>query len=326
MFPIRDTIRSLSFPVVNTIIIFINVVVFFIEMNYPGDVNHLILRYALIPARFSNPDIAAYFTTGQQAFTFFSFMFLHGGFLHLLGNMWFLYIFGDNVEDRLGHLRYLLFYFLCGWASALAHILTGIGSTTPTIGASGAVAGVMGAYMVLYPRARILTLILIIFIPYFIEIPAVFFLGIWFTIQFVSASFTDIHAAGIAWWAHIGGFAAGIVFAGILIWIPRTGLSDSMQQATARQTSPKLHVARAMEMEDEPNLYGSITITPKEAASGTRKLINLARGGQKKLFFVDVPPGIKNEGMIRLSGAGKKINDGTRGDVYINVKITGQDV
>ena len=141
-----------------------------------------------MPARYTIPHISDYFTHGQQLFSFFSYMFLHGGFWHLLGNMWTLYIFGDNVEDHLGSVRYLAFYLLCGIASAVSHFMLNAASNVPTIGASGAIAGVMGAYFILHPGARILTLVPIVFIPLFFEIPAFIFLGIWFLIQFISAT------------------------------------------------------------------------------------------------------------------------------------------
>ena len=130
-----------------------------------------------MPARYTVPEISGYFSIGQQVFSFVSFMFIHGGFWHLLGNMWSLYILGDNVEDRLGPLRYLAFYLLCGITSGLTHIIINHHSQLPTIGASGAIAGVMGAYFILYPKSKILTLIPIFIIPYFVEIPAFFFNG-----------------------------------------------------------------------------------------------------------------------------------------------------
>ncbi|MDL1968771.1 MAG: rhomboid family intramembrane serine protease [Deltaproteobacteria bacterium] len=130
--------------------------------------------YGLVPARYTIPQIASYSTTGQQLVSLITFMFLHSGFWHLLGNMWSLYIFGDNIEERLGHLRYLAFYMICGLASGLCHLVFNYNSTMPTIGASGAIAGVIGAYFILFPKAKILTLIPIFFIPYFIEIPAFF--------------------------------------------------------------------------------------------------------------------------------------------------------
>ena len=149
MIPIRDTQPSKNYPVVNHAIIGLNILVFLVQMAQGSDLNRFIYIYGLVPARYSIPHVSDYFSFGQQAFAFLSFMFLHGGFWHLLGNMWSLYIFGDNVEDRLGSLRYLAFYLLCGLASGLAQLLINLQSNIPTIGASGAIAGVMGAYLIL---------------------------------------------------------------------------------------------------------------------------------------------------------------------------------
>jgi membrane associated rhomboid family serine protease len=142
-------------------------------------------------------------------------IFLHGGWMHFLGNMWFLYIFGDNVEDRFGHLGFGLFYLLCGVGASAAHLLTNRGSAVPTIGASGAIAAVMGAYFVLYPRARVLTVVPIFYFLEMIVLPAPLFLGVWFVIQFFQGAFAISAAAstGVAWWAHVGGFVAGMVLA-----------------------------------------------------------------------------------------------------------------
>jgi membrane associated rhomboid family serine protease len=141
-------------------------------------------------------------------------MFLHGGWTHFIGNMWVLYLFGDAVEDRMGPARYLVFYLLCGLAAGLTHYFTNPLSSVPTVGASGAIAGVMGAYLVLFPKAQVFTLIPILFIPFFVQIPAVVFLGIWFASQLVSGTLSLVSQPsyeGVAWWAHVGGFVAGIV-------------------------------------------------------------------------------------------------------------------
>ncbi|OHB76929.1 MAG: hypothetical protein A2W31_10370 [Planctomycetes bacterium RBG_16_64_10] len=150
--------------------------------------------------------------------TLLSCIFLHGGWLHFLGNMWFLFIFGDNVEDRLGHVAYLLFYLFCGVLASVAHLVANPGSTVPTIGASGAIAGVMGAYLLLYPRATVLSIVPIIFFVQIIVLPAPVFLGVWFVLQFLqgTSSLTSAQAGGVAWWAHIGGFAVGWLIAWIL--------------------------------------------------------------------------------------------------------------
>ncbi|MCJ7663790.1 MAG: rhomboid family intramembrane serine protease [Desulfobacterales bacterium] len=211
MIPIRDTNRSEKYPVVNISIIAITVLAFIIELVQGQGLKEFIYLYGLVPARYAEPHIASYFTTSQQMLPFLTSLFLHGGVLHLVGNMWFLYIFGDNVEGQLGHLRYLVFYLLCGLAAGASHLILNWHSNVPTIGASGAIAGVMGAYLMLYPRAKILTLLPIFFFFTFVEVPAFIFLGIWFLFQFLSAGTTG-QPGGIAWWAHIGGFLFGIVF------------------------------------------------------------------------------------------------------------------
>jgi membrane associated rhomboid family serine protease len=144
-------------------------------------------------------------------------MFLHGGWFHIISNMWILFIFGDNVEDRMGSGRYLLFYLISGLAAAFVQVLTNPASQIPAIGASGAIAGVLGAYFLLYPRSRVITLIPIFFIPWIVEIPAIFYLGFWFVSQLFSGVAAlrlpqEVAMGGVAWWAHIGGFVFGIVF------------------------------------------------------------------------------------------------------------------
>ncbi|MEJ2478420.1 MAG: rhomboid family intramembrane serine protease [Desulfobacterales bacterium] len=160
MIPIRDTIPTRHRPVVNLTLIGINAVVFLVQMAQGPGLDRFVFEYGLVPARFSDPRIAAYFSPVQQLVSLLSFMVLHGSFGHILGNMWSLYIFGDNVEDRLGHPRYLAFYLMCGLASGISHLIINWHSNIPTIGASGAIAGVMGAYFILYPTSKILTLIL----------------------------------------------------------------------------------------------------------------------------------------------------------------------
>ena len=321
MIPIRDTIESKNYPVVNSLIIATNVVFFLVQMTQGERLNQFIVTYGLVPARYSLPEIASYFTFTQQILSFLSFMFIHGGFWHLLGNMWSLYIFGDNVEDRLGSLRYLVFYLLCGFASGLSHLFINWHSQIPTIGASGAIAGVMGAYLLLYPGARILTLIPIFFIPYFIEIPAYFFLGIWFLLQFISAAGTPAQGGGIAWWAHIGGFVFGMIFLKLFMKVPETGLSHRVRRKTSRKKSPRLQAIRTAGAAKDPHLYGSMTITPTEAQFGTRKVVNIPWAFQKRLFRVTVPPGTHEGTTLRLSGMGRQINGERQGDLYLKVKI-----
>ena len=202
MIPLRDVIPSRTTPVVTIALIALNIIVFVYELSLGRAVDAFTLYYGLIPAAFSWMNV-------------FTSMFLHGGFLHIAGNMLYLWIFGDNVEDRMGHGRFLVFYLLCGVAAALAQTMTAPESIVPMVGASGAIAGVMGAYFVLYPRSRIVTLVPLFFFFQVIEVPAIAFLGIWFLMQFfsgVGSIGTTIgrSTGGIAFWAHIAGFVAGL--------------------------------------------------------------------------------------------------------------------
>jgi hypothetical protein len=235
--------------------------------------------------------------------------------------MWSLYIFGDNVEDQLGHLRYLLFYIICGLGSGMSHILLNLNSNVPTIGASGAIAGVMGAYFILHPRARILTLIPIFFIPYFLEIPAFFFLGIWFILQFLNAASSHGQVSGVAWWAHIGGFVFGIIFLKLLQALPSASPSEKLRHLTERKKTPRLQVIRPVGSGPDPHLYGTIAITPREATTGTRKLVNIPWGFHKRLYTVVVPAGIQEGRKLRLKGLGKQVATGQRGDLFLKVLI-----
>ena len=323
MIPIRDTIRSETYPIVNTFLIIVNVLAFLVEMSQGQRLEAFINVYGLLPARYSIPQIAAYFTAGQQVLSFLTFMFLHGGFVHLLGNMWFLYIFGDNVEDRLGHFRYLVFYLLCGLASGISHLLINWHSTIPTIGASGAIAGVMGAYFVLYPKAKVLTLVPIFLFFQFIELPAFLFLGVWFIFQFISATAASAQAGGIAWWAHIGGFLFGIVFLKLFALLPASGVTGKMRDLTKKRTTPRLQVIRPTGTGLEPDRYGVISITEREALFGARKLVNIAGGFKKKTFFLTIPSGISEGQTLRLKGMGRQTPEGHRGDLYLKVQVKG---
>jgi membrane associated rhomboid family serine protease len=203
MIPLRDTIRSNSTPVVNILIILANVLVFIYMLTLdPYTQNHFIAQYALTPSRLR---LSAIITS----------MFLHGGWMHLIGNMWFLWVYGDNVEDVLGHGKYLAFYLLCGVAAALTQYAVSPDSRVPTLGASGAIAGVMGAYLIKFPHSRILTLIPIFFFFTTIEIPAVLILLYWFALQFFSGigsvGYSQVSQGGVAWFAHIGGFISGMI-------------------------------------------------------------------------------------------------------------------
>src|SRR5262245_41436261 len=203
MIPLRDVIPSRTAPLVTIALIVVNVLVFLYEMSLGRGAEAFMLRWGLVPAAFS-------------WVTVITSMFLHGGLLHVGGNMLYLWIFGDNVEDRMGHGRFLAFYLLCGTAAALAQTMATPNSDVPMVGASGAVAGVMGAYFVLYPKSRVVTLVPLFFVFQIIEVPAIVFLGIWFVMQFFSGLLTTSAAGGgdlggIAFWAHVAGFVAGLI-------------------------------------------------------------------------------------------------------------------
>jgi membrane associated rhomboid family serine protease len=211
--PIKDLNPRRTYPVVNTLLILTNVIVFLYELTLPPRQQQV---FELANATIPNHIRLAFSGHGSLEaafFPIFTSMFLHSGFLHIAGNMLFLWIFGDNVEDYFGHFPYLLFYLACGIGSGLAHIIFNFHSSLPALGASGAISGVMGAYIVLFPRARVLTLVFIFFIP----IPAFIILGYWFLLQFV-AGVSSVGAAatgGVAWWAHIGGFLMGMAITGL---------------------------------------------------------------------------------------------------------------
>ena len=215
MIPIRDTIPRQHFPFAVWALVAVNVYVFIRELALPPDsTEQFIYLFGLVPARFTQPGWAARVGFPHTYWPFFSTMFLHGGWLHIIGNMWVLWIFGDNVEDRMGPVRFLIFYLLCGLAAGVVHVLTNPGSRFPAVGASGAIAGVMAAYFVLFPRARIVAMFPILFYPVFFQVPAFLYLGFWFLTQFFSGTLaiaTHREVSGIAWWAHVGGFGAAIL-------------------------------------------------------------------------------------------------------------------
>lgn len=213
MIPIRDTIPSRTTPFVAIGLIIANVAVFLFELSLGEDLDLFISAFGLTP--FLTGENVANHQYVWAMLPFFSSMFLHGGWLHLLGNMLYIWIFADNVEDKLGHGRFLLFYVLCGVGAAFAQFYMNPMSEAPMVGASGAIAGVLGAYFLLFPRSRVLTLIPVFVFFSFVEIPAVFFLGFWFLLQFLNGALAlsseTASAGGVAWWAHIGGFASGML-------------------------------------------------------------------------------------------------------------------
>lgn len=321
MIPLRDTIPRKNYPVVTHALIGVNLLVFLVQMSQGPYIDRFIYTYGLVPARYTVPAVAAVFGPFHQVFAFISFMFLHGGLWHLVGNMWFLFIFGDNVEDRLGHLRYIIFYLACGIGSGIAHLFLNRYSTVPVIGASGAIAGIMGAYFISYPRAKILTLIPILFIPYFVEISAVFFLGVWLLIQLLNAAGIIGRSSGIAWWAHVGGFVLGIVLLKAFTLMPDIGLSRQVSRMTQVKASPRLQVIRPVGLGDDPHLYGTINVTAHEARKGASKLISVSNGLRKRLLRVSIPARIEEGSLLRLRGIGKRIGTDQYGDLLLKVTI-----
>jgi membrane associated rhomboid family serine protease len=213
MIPLRDTNPSRTIPIVNYILIAANLVVFLFELSLDADLEKFIYNFGVVPASIMNDFNMMSIGVGT-IFPFISSMFLHGGWMHLIGNMLFLYIFGDNIEDKFGHIRYFFFYILAGVSAAVLQTIMFPESTVPMVGASGAIAGVLGAYVFLFPRAKVVTLIPIFILFQIVELPAFLFLGIWFAMQIFSGIFSlgiGADAGGIAWWAHIGGFLAGII-------------------------------------------------------------------------------------------------------------------
>lgn len=239
-FPLYDIQQPRRLPIVNWLLIAICAASFVTQLRAPDGGVNLVISYGFIPARLTTGNrpiqtvlpVIEETPAGPQTvrrqvvlppapiapwLTLITCMFLHGGWLHALGNLWFLHIFGDNVEDRFGHVGYLMLYLATGIAAGLLHYLADRSSTLPTIGASGAIAGVMGSYLLLFPRARVVTLVFIIVIVQMIQLPAYLVLGIWFVAQLVAAATTDASMGGVAWWAHVGGFVAGL----ILTWYAR---------------------------------------------------------------------------------------------------------
>ena len=320
MLPIRDTIQSKNYPIITGILIASNILIYLLQLSQGQKLNQFIVLYGLVPARYSIPEIAAHFSFDQQTVAFVSFMFLHGGFWHLLGNMWSLYIFGNNVEDKLGHLSYLVFYILCGLVSGFTHLFLNWQSQIPTIGASGAIAGVMGAYFILYPHSRILTLIPVFFFPYFVEIPAYFFLGLWFILQFIHAV-GSTSQGGIAWWAHIGGFIFGIGFLKLFLMIPSSGITRQVKRTTVKKKTHHLQTIHTNGTTNSPHLYGSLIISPKESIQGTHKLVNIPWAFQKRLLKVTIPPSVTNGTSLRFQGMGRQWGAHKKGDLYLKIII-----
>lgn len=237
MIPLRDNIPYRTFPFINYSIIAACAVVFLLQLgDAPGDEASLVYRYGMIPVLVQHPNepvvVQEPYLDRERGkvivvereikpviapwLTLFTCIFLHGGWMHFLGNMWFLHIFGDNVEDRLGHIGYLIFYLAAGVLASVAHLLTNSESSVPTIGASGAIAGVMGAYFLLYPKAKVESIVPVFGFIQLMTLPAAYFLGLWFLMQLLQGAVVATGTTGVAWWAHIGGFIVGILVASLL--------------------------------------------------------------------------------------------------------------
>jgi membrane associated rhomboid family serine protease len=208
--PLRDIQERQRFPIVNVLLIAANVVLFFYELSLGSHLEGFLRESAFVPSRFFLPG-----NTASDFQSLFLSMFLHGGWAHILGNMLYLWIFGDNVEDRMGHVVYLVFYLLSGVAATLAHAFLSPHSTMPAIGASGAISGVLGAYLIMFPKARVVTVIPLGFFLRLAELPALVVLGMWFVLQLFSGAVSlrapSAQEGGVAWWAHIGGFVFGMI-------------------------------------------------------------------------------------------------------------------
>lgn len=218
--PLNDHIRRQTFWFSTLALLAANVWAFLFELSLGPGVDRLIFYFGIIPGRYTTPHGPAGTTLEGFLLPLFASMFLHGGWLHLASNMLFLFVFGRSIEDRFGHLKFLLIYFMGGLGGALVHILLNAGSRVPTIGASGAIAGILGAYFVCFPRARITTLIPVFFFLWTVDLPALLLLGYWFLIQFFAGfqalAIQSATGGGVAWWAHVGGFVVGLGLAMIL--------------------------------------------------------------------------------------------------------------
>ncbi len=220
MIPISDDNPGRHTPFITWILVASCVLAFIWQLTLTPDAEEQV-AYALgfVPAFFFSDDP----DTGWPALTLFTSLFLHGGLMHLAGNMLYLWIFGNNVEDALGHIRYLVFYVVCGVAASLAHGIVDSGSTVPVIGASGAISGVLAAYVLVFPRTRITVIIPLGVLLYPTKISALYVVGFWFVIQLISAALTPPGEPGVAWWAHVGGFGAGLLLTPFLSRFPLFG-------------------------------------------------------------------------------------------------------
>ena len=206
--PLKDDNPTLKFPYITILLIAINGIVFIYQFSLGIGAERFILRMGAVPYEITHFTDRLPYSPFPVQLTILTSMFIHGDILHLLGNMLYLWIFGNNIEDSVGHFRFVIFYLLCGTAASFTHIIMNINSLVPMVGASGAIAGILGAYLLLYPRARVLVLIWLLFFIRTVWIPSIIVLGLWFILQIYSVS---LGGSGVAWFAHIGGFAAGFI-------------------------------------------------------------------------------------------------------------------
>jgi len=206
--PLKDDNPTLKFPYITIFLIVINVIVFIYQFSLGIGAERFIFRMGAVPYEITHFTDRPPYSPFPVQLSIFTSMFIHGDILHLLGNMLYLWIFGNNIEDSVGHFRFVIFYLLCGTAASFTHIILNINSLIPMVGASGAIAGILGAYLMLYPRARVLVLIWLLFFIRTVWIPSIIVLGLWFILQIYSAG---LEGSGVAWFAHIGGFAAGFI-------------------------------------------------------------------------------------------------------------------
>jgi membrane associated rhomboid family serine protease len=224
LIPLKDLTPRRSFPVVTLLLILANIAVFIYQIKLPPHAAQVFVNtYAVVPAKIQLALAGHYYTLTQGLLPLFTCMFLHGGWLHIIGNMWFLWIFGANVEDHMGPFAYLIFYLLCGIGSSIAQTAFSWGSHIPALGASGAISGVLGAYIVFFPTSQIYTLVTLFIIWFRARIPAIVFIGLWFLLQALSAFGSlggagRVEEGGVAWWAHVGGFVLGLLFAKVIPW------------------------------------------------------------------------------------------------------------
>jgi membrane associated rhomboid family serine protease len=228
LIPIQDTIPRRNPPVATYLLILINSLAFMFEVMLPPPMREqLFYLFGVVPARYTHPDWAVWVGLPVDDYwPFFTSMFLHGGWLHIIANMWTLWIFGDNVEDRMGPVRFVIFFLLCGFAAGIVHWFMNADSTIPAVGASGAIAGVLGAYFVLFPHARVIVMLPVLFFPVFFALPAVTYLGFWALSQVFSGTLSLAQpgdVGGVAFWAHAGGFVAGMALHIIFV---RRGRAD----------------------------------------------------------------------------------------------------